>query len=45
MQLLLPSGNVFGTARVAVIDAEAYSRRKIGLGAYVARIDWGIEHP
>lgn len=40
LQLLLPSGNIFGAARVAVIDADAYSLRKISLGAYIARIEW-----
>ncbi|TAJ50773.1 MAG: hypothetical protein EPN60_06940 [Nevskiaceae bacterium] len=42
IQLNFPDGEVFGTARVAVSDADAFSLRKINLEIYLDRIQWAF---
>lgn len=42
IQLDLPDGKVFGSARVAISDADAFSLRKISLKTYLDRVEWVI---
>lgn len=42
IQLDLPDGRGFESARVTVSDADAFSLRKISLKAYVDRVEWAF---
>jgi hypothetical protein len=43
IQLKLPDGRLFGTARVLVKDADAFSLRKISLNEYMGCVEWLVE--
>lgn len=45
IQLQFPDGSIFGTARVSVTDADAFSLRKISLKTYLDRVEWVLCSP